>query len=149
MTASTLPSAPRWRDRRSRRRALCSYCPPNLPQLRGDDVADVLAALSRDAAADSTAGAVLVPSADGGTSALGLRPPGALAPAFGPGSAAAHRDAARAAGLPLHELHPPSLAVDIDTPADLMAVRDRVGPATRKVFAHLPAAWHAAAQGAR
>jgi 2-phospho-L-lactate guanylyltransferase len=115
--------------------------PADLPQLRADDVAAVLAALDG-------APVVLVPSADGGTTALGLRPPDGLAPAFGPGSAEAHRAGARAAGLPVHELRPPSLAADIDTPADLIAVADRVGPATRAVLPRLPEAWRAP-EGAR
>lgn len=113
--------------------------PADLPQLRAADVAAVLDALADDPV-------VLVPSADGGTSALGLHPPDALAPAFGPGSADAHRDAARAAGLAVRELHPASLAADIDTPRDLIAVSDRVGPATGAVFARLPASWHATAE---
>ncbi|MEX2229065.1 MAG: 2-phospho-L-lactate guanylyltransferase [Dehalococcoidia bacterium] len=110
--------------------------PVDIPQVRSDDLRSVLAAL---AAPDAQV--VLVPSADGGTAALGLRPPSVMAPHFGIDSAAAHRATARAAGLTLRELSPPSLAADIDTPADLAAVRDRVGPATGAVLATLPAGW--------
>ncbi|MGE0227125.1 MAG: 2-phospho-L-lactate guanylyltransferase, partial [Dehalococcoidia bacterium] len=86
--------------------------PADLPRATPEDVARVIEALR-------TAEVVLVPAHDGGTGALGLRPPGAIAPAFGPGSAAAHRNAARAASSRLDELDCPSLAFDVDTPADL------------------------------
>lgn len=110
--------------------------PVDLPQARADDLRTVL-----DALATGAAEVVLVPSADGGTAALGLRPPSVMAPHFGEQSAAAHRAAARAAGVTLRELHPASLAADIDTPEDLAAVRDRVGPATRAVLATLVPGW--------
>lgn len=56
-----------------------------------------------------------------GTNALALRPPEVIGFSFGPGSHAAHRDAADAAGSLLVEIDGP-LAVDIDTPADLVLV---------------------------
>jgi 2-phospho-L-lactate guanylyltransferase len=62
----------------------------------------------------------LVPSADGGTGALGLRPPSAIKPAFGPASAAAHRRLAEAAGLRLALPDCPSLRHDIDDLDDLI-----------------------------
>ncbi|MGE0229298.1 MAG: hypothetical protein AB7U23_12425, partial [Dehalococcoidia bacterium] len=67
--------------------------------------------------------------------ALGLPPPGALAPDIGPGSAAAHRNAARAASSRLDELDCPSLAFDVDTPADLDRDPASLGPATREFLA--------------
>lgn len=62
---------------------------------------------------------VVVPSLDGGTNALLLRPPTAIEARFGPGSAAAHLAAARAAGLTAAEVRPASLALDVDGPGDL------------------------------
>jgi 2-phospho-L-lactate guanylyltransferase (CobY/MobA/RfbA family) len=52
---------------------------------------------------------------------LALRPPDAIEFAFGPDSRTAHRRAAEAAGAALVEIESP-LAVDIDTPADLVLV---------------------------
>ena len=67
------------------------------------------------------AGVWLAPSADGGTSALLLRPARAIPFCFGPASAARHREAARAANVAYHELALPSLAIDLDQPEDLAA----------------------------
>lgn len=104
--------------------------PGDLPQARSEDVAALLEALRH-------APVVLAPSVDGGTCALGLRPPGALTPAFGPDSAARHREAARAGGLPLQELHLPSLSRDVDTIEDLAAVWGQVGEATTAILEQL------------
>jgi 2-phospho-L-lactate guanylyltransferase len=62
---------------------------------------------------------VLAPTADGGTGALLRRPAGVIAPAYGPGSAAAHRAAAAAAGARLVCWWSPWLGHDVDEPADL------------------------------
>lgn len=64
-------------------------------------------------------GVVLAPSDDGGSSALLRRPPDVVPVAFGPGSAAAHRAAAERRGVPFRTLALPSLATDLDVPADL------------------------------
>ncbi len=57
-----------------------------------------------------------------GTNALLIRPPGAMEPAFGPGSCQRHAALAQTAGI-AHEVVPvPSLALDIDTPEDLAAL---------------------------
>lgn len=56
-----------------------------------------------------------------GTNALGLRPPGVIDFAFGPGSRATHRDRAGAAGARYVELAGP-LTIDLDTPEDLVLV---------------------------
>jgi 2-phospho-L-lactate guanylyltransferase len=69
----------------------------------------------------SKAGVWLAPSADGGTSALLLRPARAIPFCFGPASAARHREAACAAGVAYHELALASLAIDLDQPEDLAA----------------------------
>jgi 2-phospho-L-lactate guanylyltransferase len=65
----------------------------------------------------------IVPDRHGtGTNALLLRPPDAIRPAFGPGSCERHENAARAAGIPYAVERLDSLALDLDTPADLIAV---------------------------
>jgi 2-phospho-L-lactate/phosphoenolpyruvate guanylyltransferase len=65
----------------------------------------------------------IVPDRHGtGTNALALRPPGAIRPAFGEGSCARHVAAAREAGVPFAVEELPSLALDLDTPADLVAL---------------------------
>lgn len=83
--------------------------------------------------------AVLCPSGDGGTAALLRAPHDALPARFGADSAARHREAAAAAGVPLRELVLPSLAVDLDEPEDVRAfLATREGGAhTRKVLAEL------------
>lgn len=56
-----------------------------------------------------------------GTNALALRPPEVIEFAFGSDSRVAHRDAAAAAGAAYVEVEG-ALAIDIDTPADLVLV---------------------------
>lgn len=65
----------------------------------------------------------IVPDRHGtGTNALALTPPDAIAPAFGEGSRARHIAAAREAGIPFGVEELPSLALDLDTPADVIAL---------------------------
>lgn len=65
----------------------------------------------------------IVPDRHGsGTNALVLAPPGAIEPAFGEGSRERHVGAAREAGVPFAVEEMPSLALDLDTPADLVAL---------------------------
>lgn len=67
--------------------------------------------------------AAIVPDRHGsGTNALVLSPPGAIEPAFGEGSRERHVAAARAAGIPFEVEEVASLALDLDTPADLVAL---------------------------
>lgn len=67
--------------------------------------------------------AAVVPDRHGtGTNALALAPPDAIAPAFGEGSCARHAAAAREAGIPHSVEELPSLALDLDTPADVIAL---------------------------
>ena len=73
---------------------------------------------------------VVVPSLDGGTGLLGLRPPDAIEPAYGPDSAAAHERAARAAGRSLAVLRLASLERDVDTAGDLADASPPLGPRT-------------------
>lgn len=72
----------------------------------------------------------VVPDRHGtGTNALALAPPDAIRPAFGEGSCARHVTAARDGGFPFAVEELPSLALDLDTPADVVAL-------TRKLEAH-------------
>ena len=76
--------------------------------------------LSRPFAARS---AVIVPDRHGtGTNALLLTPPEALTPAFGPGSRARHEALGHARDLDVSVAELPSLALDVDTPEDLLEV---------------------------
>lgn len=65
----------------------------------------------------------IVPDRHGeGTNALVLAPPGVIRPAFGEGSRERHVAAAREAGIPFAVEELPSLALDLDTPADVVAL---------------------------
>jgi 2-phospho-L-lactate/phosphoenolpyruvate guanylyltransferase len=65
----------------------------------------------------------IVPDRHGtGTNALLLRPPSAIVPAFGEGSCARHVGLARDAGIPFAVEELPSLGLDLDTPADVIAL---------------------------
>jgi 2-phospho-L-lactate guanylyltransferase len=67
--------------------------------------------------------AVIVPDRHGtGTNALLLALPDALGPAFGPLSRTRHEQKARDAGLTPVTVTVPSLALDLDTPEDLVAI---------------------------
>lgn len=78
----------------------------------------------------------IVPDRHGsGTNALALAPPNAIQPSFGEGSCARHVAAAREAGVPFAVEELPSLALDLDTPADVVALTrvlaERPGRASR------------------
>ena len=78
----------------------------------------------------------IVPDRHGtGTNALVLSPPSAIEPAFGEGSRTRHVAAAREANIPFAVEELPSLALDLDTPADVVALTrvldERPGPAPR------------------
>jgi 2-phospho-L-lactate/phosphoenolpyruvate guanylyltransferase len=65
----------------------------------------------------------IVPDRHGtGTNALVLSPPDAIVPAFGEGSRERHVEAARAAGIPFGIEELPSIELDLDTPADVIAL---------------------------
>lgn len=83
------------------------------------------AALKRLVAASPEApSATIVRSRDGGTNAMLLRPPGRFALAYGPNSGTLHEHAATAAGVAVRVLDEPALQLDLDTPADLLALLD-------------------------
>jgi 2-phospho-L-lactate guanylyltransferase len=73
------------------------------------------------AAATDSAGVWLVPSSDGGTSALLLAAGAQIPCTFGSDSAKRHREAAQVAGVQFHEIELPSLTIDLDQPEDLVA----------------------------
>ncbi len=70
--------------------------------------------------AQAGAGVIIAPSHDGGTNALLLRPPHAIAYAFGAASAARHLALATDAGLPTHLYRSATLALDVDRPEALL-----------------------------
>ncbi len=84
---------------------------------------------------------VVVPDRHGtGTNGLLLTPPDALVPSFGPDSCERHLALAREAGAICRIERPPSLLLDVDTGADLAALRERLSgahagaPRTRAVL---------------
>jgi 2-phospho-L-lactate guanylyltransferase len=89
------------------------------------DVAGALAADFNRLFAESTntpePGVWLVPSSDGGTSALLQRPARIIPCSFGKDSSSRHREAAHQSGIPFHEVPLASLAIDLDQPEDLEA----------------------------
>ena len=99
----------------------------DLPEASAADLDTVLAA-----AGPSGRAVVIAPTDDGGTGALLRRPPTVTTTAYGPGSAAAHADLARASGLTAQVVDVAGLAHDVDTPEHLPAAlalvaRDDVG----------------------
>lgn len=92
------------------------------PQATVSDLSRVLVALP-------DRGVVYVPSMDGtGTNAVFRRPGDLLPIAFGPGSLARHRALAAEAGIVPVVLSCPSLALDIDTPEDLVMLARSESP---------------------
>ncbi len=86
----------------------------DLPNLRADDVAALLAA------APQPRGLAIAPDRTGtGTNGLAMRPVDVIGFAFGEGSFAAHHAAADAAGIPVVVVDRSGLAFDLDTPSDL------------------------------
>ena len=70
---------------------------------------------------------VIVPDRHGsGTNGLLLTPPNAIAPSFGPDSCERHLALALAAGVACRMERPGSLLLDVDTGADLAALRARL-----------------------
>ena len=92
--------------------------PGDTPLLDPVELEDLLMRCERDEIA-----AAVVPDRHGtGTNALVISPPSALSPSFGPDSLERHVAHAREAGV-VHRVEAvPSLALDVDTPADLAAL---------------------------
>jgi 2-phospho-L-lactate/phosphoenolpyruvate guanylyltransferase len=103
-------------------RILC--IPGDCPAL---DPAELDALLGAHGDGDKRREVVIVPDRHGsGTNGLLLTPPDAILPSFGPGSCERHRELAHAAGVECRLEHPSSLLLDIDTGADLDALRDQL-----------------------
>jgi 2-phospho-L-lactate/phosphoenolpyruvate guanylyltransferase len=92
--------------------------PGDTPLLDPIELEELLARCARD-----SVGVAIVPDRHGtGTNALVISPPGSFAPSFGPDSLERHLASARADGLAHRVESVPSLALDVDTPADLSAL---------------------------
>jgi 2-phospho-L-lactate guanylyltransferase len=91
--------------------------PADLPFLAKRDIEQLHGTLAQGSQV------VLAPSSDGGTNALGLRPPSLMGFAFGPQSFTRHRHAAQQLGLRQQVLVTPTLAFDVDWPADWELLR--------------------------
>jgi 2-phospho-L-lactate guanylyltransferase len=95
--------------------------PGDLPLLTVEALDELLTAADAALAAASGGPLVTAVSSDagGGTNALLLRPPDAIAPAFGPGSFEAHLREAATSGAAVQVVSDPVLGFDLDTPDDL------------------------------
>ena len=97
--------------------------PADMPLADPDDIEALFAA------APAAPGCVIVPSAEGtGTNALLRSPPSLFPSHFGPGSFALHKAEAERAGATMRILHNEHLALDVDEPADIAALGNRVHP---------------------
>ncbi len=102
------------------------YLASDLPGLTHADIEQLL---------DAHRGGLTVAAArrDGGTNAFVCDTPRPISFAFGPGSAARHLARARVAGLRATRVNLPAFSRDIDTAADLAALRSR--PRARRAAA--------------
>jgi 2-phospho-L-lactate guanylyltransferase len=107
-------------------RVLC--IPGDCPALDPAELESLLAPSSTRS--DGAGEVVIVPDRHGtGTNGLLLSPPDAVAPSFGADSCERHRALAHEAGLRCRLEAPSSLLLDIDTGADLTALRERLAGA--------------------
>jgi 2-phospho-L-lactate guanylyltransferase len=109
--------------------------PGDTPLVRPAELAALVAGAS---------GIVVVPDRHGtGTNALVIAPPDGIEPSFGPGSLERHVAAAQDAGIPCRVEEVPGLALDVDTPEDLAALRAELelsggaAPSTREALTEL------------
>ena len=103
-------------------RVLC--VPGDCPAL---DPAELDALLGAHTDDDQRPDVLIVPDRHGtGTNGLLLAPPDTISPSFGPDSCRRHRALAQAAGVACRVERVPSLLLDIDTRADLDALRVRL-----------------------
>lgn len=91
--------------------------PADLPLLTPADITALL-----DLAREPRSVVIAPDAHDGGTNALLLRPPDALHFAFGPSSFHEHCAQAETSQLTLHIYRSPTVALDLDTPADLKRI---------------------------
>jgi 2-phospho-L-lactate/phosphoenolpyruvate guanylyltransferase len=127
----------RWALAEGIERVLC--VPGDCPALDPGEL-DALLAGEADARADERS-VVVIPDRHGtGTNGLLLSPPDAICPSFGPDSCERHRALALSAGVDVSVRRVASLLLDIDTGADLAALRERLAgldaraPRTRAVL---------------
>ena len=118
-------------------RVLC--VPGDCPALDPAELESLLAPAGAEIAANGLRGlaaeVVIVPDRHGtGTNGLLLTPPDAIAASFGPDSCERHRALARAAGVACRLERPSSLLLDIDTGADLAALRERLAGTSAPVL---------------
>ncbi len=106
--------------------------PGDVPLVRPDDLRAVVAA-----GAAGPAVVVATDRAGTGTNGLLLRPPRVVAPTFGPGSAERHLAAGRRAGARPVRMLRPHLAADVDSPADLEALRLSAAGVTARALARI------------
>ena len=95
----------------------------DLPGVTPDAVRSLIAAAARGQVAGRPLVAIVADRHGRGTNALLVSPPDAIGFAFGPGSRAAHRAAADAAGAAVVEPDGP-LALDLDLPEDLILAEE-------------------------
>ncbi|HEY2216173.1 MAG TPA: 2-phospho-L-lactate guanylyltransferase [Solirubrobacteraceae bacterium] len=108
-------------------RVLC--IPGDCPALDPAELYELLG-VAADSGSLSSRSLVIIPDRHGtGTNGLLLSPPDAIAPSFGPGSCERHHELARKAGVACRIEQPSSLLLDIDTGADLAALRERLAGA--------------------
>ena len=99
--------------------------PADLPSVSAEAIDAFLGSAAELAGAPGIV--AIVPDRHGlGTNALLVSPPGAIDPAFGEGSRAAHAARAASARVAWLELDGP-LSLDLDTPADLLAAEAAIG----------------------
>ncbi|HEY1450608.1 MAG TPA: 2-phospho-L-lactate guanylyltransferase [Solirubrobacteraceae bacterium] len=115
-------------------RVLC--VPGDCPALDPAELYELLAEVENSSSAgapDAPTGGrslVIIPDRHGtGTNGLLLSPPDVISPSFGPGSCERHRTLAHEAGVACRVEQPSSLLLDIDTGADLAALRERLAGA--------------------
>ena len=107
----------------ARQEMLCRHAdvllilPADLPFLAKRDIDQLLVPVQQGTQL------VLAPSPDGGTNALALTLPSSLRFAFGPHSFARHRQFARQLGISQQVIISPTLAFDVDWPADWELLR--------------------------
>jgi len=101
--------------------------PSDIPLLKSEDLDSIVAL------APKKTGAVICRSLDGGTNALLCKPPGLIAPMFGPQSFEAHSSEASRLGVSCLTYDSKRVSFDIDTPEDLCRLDlKECGPYTRR-----------------
>ena len=107
--------------------------PGDVPLASSTEIETVLAAHA--AAPFTVPSMTIVPAHDSrGSNCIVCSPPDAIPFQFGEDSFRRHLDVARARAVPTATLRLPGLGLDIDTPADLVALLDRPGCARAQVY---------------